>query len=391
MTLKILHIEDTCTGCGACVSSCPKQALNLSYNKEGFYVPHLKAELCINCKICEKSCHVLNSNIPFELSLNYKSFMVKATDKTIVTKSSSGGVFSLLANQILSEGGIVYGARYSFEKERLEHSSTDKCTIDELRKSKYIESYMGSTFKNVREQLLSGRKVLFCGTPCQVEGLHYFLTTKKTDTTNLLLVRFICHGVPSNKFFTEYKQYEEHKYKSKMISFDFRPKIKGWRSSDWEMIFDNGKEEKGPYYYYYYYSYFQKSNLLRESCYSCRRVFHEIADITIGDFWGINKFRPGNNEQEGVSVFLAHNRKSLEYLEVIKRQSKIEEIPLSAISYIYREVRDRAAKYNEYKDVMKHVVNKGYMTVAKQKLSLEISKRKIKDKIRNLLQWRKKQ
>ena len=108
MSLRILNIEDTCTGCGACVSSCPKQALNLSYDKEGFYVPHLDPEKCINCKICEKSCHVLNSEVPSEPSFNYKAYMIKAKDKAIVSKSSSGGAFSLLANKILSEGGVVY-------------------------------------------------------------------------------------------------------------------------------------------------------------------------------------------------------------------------------------------------------------------------------------------
>lgn len=392
MTLKLLHIEDTCTGCGACVSSCPKQALYLSYNKEGFYVPHLKEELCVNCKLCEKSCHVLNSEAPSKPSLNYKAFMIKAKDNTIVRRSSSGGAFSLLANQILSEGGVVYGARYNFEEERLEHSSSDKCTMDELRKSKYIESYMGDTFKTVREQLLSGKKVLFCGTPCQVEGLNYFLTTKKTDKSNLLLVRFICHGVPSNQFFTEYKHYEELKHKSKMISFDFRPKTNGWHSSDWKMSFANGKEENGPYYYYYYY-YFQLSNILRSSCYSCKRIMTEISDITIGDFWGINKFRPSNHDQEGISVFIAHNEKALRYLNNIKSVSTVEEIPLSAINYIYREANDRTKIYNEQKKIMQRVVNEGYMTMAKHSLNFEIKKRKAKDKVRRIISsiWRKKQ
>lgn len=391
MLLKILHIEDTCTGCGACVSSCPKQALCLSYDKEGFYVPRLDAKKCINCKICEKSCHVLNSAVPSIPSLNYKAYMIKAKDKTIVSKSSSGGAFSLLANHILSEGGIVYGARYNFKEERLEHSSSDKCSMDELRKSKYIESYMGNTFKEVQDQLVSGRKVLFCGTPCQVEGLHYFLTRKKIDITNLLLVRFICHGVPSNQFFTEYKHYEEKKHKSQIIAFDFRPKTNGWRSSDWKMTFANGKTEKGPYYYYYYYYYFQLCNTLRSSCYSCKRIMNENSDITIGDFWGIHKLQPDNNDQEGISVFLAHNEKALQYLDAIKENSSIEEIPLSAIDYIYREANDRAEIYHERNEVMKRVVKNGYMAVVKKRLGLKIRGRKIKDGIhktlRPILRW----
>lgn len=375
--LKLFDIIDTCTGCGACVSSCPKQALTLTYDKEGFYYPYIDKDKCVNCKICEKSCHVLNAETPNSPSLKYKAYMIKANDKRIVSNSSSGGAFTLLANQIISEGGIVYGARYNFDLERLEQCSTNICSLNELRKSKYIESYLGDTFKTIREQLTSGYKVLYCGTPCQVEGLHHFLMTNKIDTTNLLLVRFICHGVPANQFFTEYKHYEEKRHKSKMVSFDFRPKTNGWRSSDWKMTFANGKEEKGPYYYYYYYYYFQLSNLLRRSCYSCKRVFHEIADITIGDFWGIQTYRPENKDQEGISVMLVHNEKAASMLPLIQMNSSIEEIPHSAIDYIYREANDRSKILSERKGLSFDIQEHGYMPIAKKHLGTLIFKRKI--------------
>ena len=250
MALMILGIEETCTGCGACVSVCAKNALILKYNEEGFYYPQLDTGKCVDCKLCEKVCHVLNNKVPEKPSRNYEAYMLKAKDKNIVQRSSSGGVFSLLANEIIKQNGVVYGACYNFEKERLEHVSSDDCSLEELRKSKYIESYTGDIFKYVRQRLVEGRKVLFCGTPCQIEGLHKYLEVKRVATTNLLLVRFVCHGVPSNRFFTEYKHYEERKVDSKMISFDFRPKERGWRNSDWKMNFANGKEETGRYYYY---------------------------------------------------------------------------------------------------------------------------------------------
>lgn len=375
MSLKILHLEDTCTGCGACISSCPKHALTLSYDKEGFYYPHLDANKCISCRICEKSCHVLNAVVPSFPSLNYKAYMLKAKDKGIVRNSSSGGAFTLLANKVLSDSGIVYGARYNFDKEILERCSSDNCSLEELRKSKYIESYLGETFKAILKQLQSGRKVLFCGTPCQVEGLYHFLLTMKVDTTNLLLVRFICHGVPANRFFTEYKHYEERKYKSKMVSFDFRPKINGWRSSDWKMFFSNGKEVKGPYYHFYYYYCFQMSTLLRRSCYSCKRVYHELADITIGDFWGINKYRPGNKDQDGISLLLTHNKKGASMLSLIRDYCSLEELPLSAIEYVYREARDRKNKLSERKKLSAAIKKHGHLYIAKQRLRCVIMKR----------------
>lgn len=391
MPLKILHIDNTCTGCGACVSTCPKDALTLSYDKEGFYYPHLDVGKCVDCKACEKTCHVLN--VPHKPSLNYKAFMLKANDKDIVHKSSSGGAFTLLANEVLKNGGVVYGARYNFQEERLEHCSTDICSLDELRKSKYIESYSGTIFKEVLHNLKTGRWVLFVGTPCQIEGLHHFLCTRKTDMKNLLLVRFICHGVPSNKFFTEYKHYEENKHKSKMTFFDFRPKIHGWRSSDWKMCFDNGKIETGPYYYYYYYYYFQTSNTLRASCYLCRRVFNESADITIGDFWGIHKLCPDNQDQEGITVLLAHNDKALKFVKRIQEYSLVTPIPTSAVDYIYKEALERSKIFDERNLIMKQVAEQGYMAVAKKQVGMAIMKYKIKGRIlhyiRTIQKWTK--
>ena len=208
--------------------------------------------------------------------------MIKAHDKNIINQSSSGGVFSLLADKIIKEGGAVFGAVYNFEKERLEHTSSAIVEVDLLRKSKYIESYTGNIYKEVENILRTGKKVLFVGTPCQISGLNKYLTVKKTDRSQLLLVRFVCHGVPSNKFFTEYKHYEENKYGGKMISFDFRPKDKGWGYSCWKMMFDNNTTIFGPYNFFYYYTSFQKNTLLRRCCYDCDRITdNNIADLTI--------------------------------------------------------------------------------------------------------------
>lgn len=393
MPLKVLHIKDLCTGCGACVAVCPKKALTLSYDEEGFYFPHLDEDKCVKCQLCEKTCQAIQNKTPSEPSCNYKAYMLKAKDKDIVKKSSSGGAFTLLADSVLQQGGLVFGARYDYGKELLEQCSTDNCTLAELRKSKYIESYTGDTFNEVIYALKTGRKVLYCGTPCQIEGLHCFMQTKKVDTSNLLTVRFVCHGVPSNKFFTEYKHYEEKKHHSKMIHFDFRPKTRGWRSADWLMSFENGKTESISAYYSYYYTYFEHNYILRRSCYSCKRVFHEMADLTIADFWAIHKYRPNNNDQEGISLCLVHTEKGEEALVDVINNCHSEIIPNEVIDNIYREARQRGGEVKYRGDEIKSVLKTDYMTVARKRLRKTILMNKTKDYISKLIRplmiWRK--
>ena len=384
MSLKILNIDDKCTGCGACVSVCPKDALSLKYDPEGFYYPSLNESACISCGLCERSCQALCEDDSREEE-NRHYFMAKAIDKKIVKESSSGGAFSVLADFVIKQGGVVYGARYNYGLERLEQASTQTCSIKELRKSKYIESYTGSIFRNVYDDLKSGKTVLYVGTPCQIEGLSQYLAIKRADITNLIRVRFICHGVPSNQFFTEYKHYEEKKHKSKIVAIDFRPKIRGWRYSDWKMVFENNEVDQGPYTHYYYYYYFQSSNILRKCCYSCARVLNDCADITIADFWGIHKYKPENKDQEGISLIITHSPKSLVLLKGLDEFEFIEEIPENAISYIKREVNSRKGLTEAREKFMKQVRESGYMKTAKKHSGMTIFKTRFKAKIRNLI------
>lgn len=384
--LKILQIDYECTGCGACISSCPKDALSLLYDNEGFYYPHLDSKRCIDCKLCEKACHVLNKDPRNEPSKNYTPFMVKSKDKNVLRNSSSGGAFSILSGVVLDQGGIVFGARYNFEAERLEHCSTDLCTIEELRKSKYIESYTGTIFKDVLFQLLNGRKTLFCGTPCQIEGLSHYLKQKNVDTTNLILVRILCHGVPANKYFTEYKHFEEKRFHSKLTSFDFRPKTQGWWSIDWKMSFQNGVIEQGYYnlYYYYYYYYLPNNLTLRKCCYNCKYINNETADFTIADFWGIKQYRPTPSDNEGVSLVLVHSSKADNLLQSISSVCECSQLPQSAVDYIYNSSFRNTELFQQRLAMSKQIAEKGFMKIAKDDLKNQIFKNRLfhfKDKL----------
>lgn len=383
--LRILDIDDTCTGCGACVSVCARGALSLVYNEEGFYYPELNPDLCIDCHLCEKSCHIKNKPIKEEINREFVPYMLKAKDDRLVKKSSSGGIFSLIANEILSKGGIVYGARYNFDKERLEHSSTDECSLDELRKSKYIESYMGNTFADVRKQLIANRKVFFCGTPCQVKGLLTFLETRKTSTENLLTVRFICHGVPANKFFTEYKKWKENIVGSKITQIDFRPKTRGWSQSNILLKFANGKVIDEAYKENYYYYYFQLNSLLRTCCYDCKQLHEPVGDFTIADFWGIRMYDPSNKDNKGISLALVQTEKAKKILDAISNHSQVEELPQSAVDYIYKDAPYKKTLLERRASMMREAIEIGYMPHAIKTLRGRIIKEKVKNCFKNIL------
>lgn len=378
MGLKILTIGNSCTGCGACVSICPRSALKLKPDEEGFYYPVIENSKCINCGLCDECCQIL-----FPAKINYdtyqNNFMAKAADKNIVKNSSSGGVFSLMAERILNGNGIVYGAKYDYDNKILVHTSSENCTLSELRKSKYIESYSGSIFYDVAKKLKEGKDVLFVGTPCQIEGLKRYLDVIKISQEKIILVQFICHGVPSNKFFTEYLKYEENKHHSQIKYFDFRPKTRGWKGGDWKMVFKNGKIVEGPWNQYYYYSLFYSNeyNILRPSCFKCRRVYGDSADITIGDFWGIRSYDPMNHENEGMSLIMTRTNKGSEFIKSLEGFQYCKSIPSNAVEYVKRETQNRNPLDGNRIKFMEYVKKSGYMKTAKKFLRFRILKNRL--------------
>ena len=368
---------DKCTACGACVSVCSKDAIQLVSDEEGFYIPVCDESKCIGCKLCESVCHVLNSTHPRVDPSYVDAFMLKANDKELVKKSSSGGAYSLLANYVLDNGGCVYGAAYDYKGEVLTCSSTQECSLDVLRKSKYVESFMGNTFRKIGRNLKENRLVLFCGTPCQCRGLLSYIHLKKLSNKNLLIVRFICHGVPSNKFLTDYKHWMENKNKSKVVEFDFRPKNFGWRQQSMRLIFENGTVYTQPNISDLYLTCFYKSVNLRKSCYECSFDKEDYADLTIGDFWGIKSYCPNNKDQEGISVVLAHNEKGLACLDNLLDKCSLERLPSHAVKYIFNDFDD-SKDIEKRRVFMQSVIKKGYMSAALDSFGSLMRKNKIR-------------
>lgn len=349
MDLRILQIDNACTGCGACANICPKHCLRLEPDDEGFFYPKYDEADCIECGLCEKACHVVTPQEHCAPNPN-RFFIYHSKDESILEASSSGGGFSLFADWILNQNGVVFGSCYNGENERLEVCNTEHTSLASLRKSKYLESFTGNAFSDIRKLLLEGRRVLYCGTPCQVRGLKQYLNVTHTNMELLLTMDFACHGVPSNGYFKQFKRMFEKQGK-KVVEVDFRHKDFSktnmmWHDMTLRLGFSDGSEKVFPRrsYYYYYYEPFLDNLFLRKSCYQCDIALHSDADISLGDFWGINKHRKELDDNKGMSFVCVNNEKYLPLWDELSNEGFSEHLPFEAISYQYEDKREKRLK-----------------------------------------------
>lgn len=320
--------KSQCCGCSACANICPHNAISMLPDEAGFEYPRVDEGKCVKCHLCENICNYANSKInnsPME------AYAGVSKNVSVLQNSSSGGIFTELASILLDEQGLVYGAQLSYENENivLAHRRIDnKKELHRIRGSKYLQSHIGNTFTEIKKSLLEGKRVLFCGTACQVDGLYGYL---KKDYENLYTVDIVCHGVPSPSIYNDYLKFLKVKYKADDIQLRFRDKKKnGWQHGAVITIKKSGKikEKKISFMMSSFYMAFMHSQIIRESCYSCKYACkNRPADITLGDFWGIQKEHPeilkrnGGllNEENGISCILVNTEKGHELFEVSKK------------------------------------------------------------------------
>ena len=335
--------KSLCCGCSACATRCPKACITMVEDSEGFLYPQVDASLCIDCGLCEKVCHELH---PFEERKPLQVLAANNKDTDIRLISSSGGIFTILAEKTLSEGGVVFGARFDENWQVvLDYTETTE-GLDAFRGSKYVQARTASAYKDCEQFLKSGRKVLFSGTPCQIAGLKHFL---RKDYDNLTTVDFVCHGTPSPKVWKKYL--EEVKQKaavqaaagksSDLLSLkstpvitgvNFREKSTGWKkfrfvlslaeasaegkkSADLSSIdYISDSFEDNPYM-----KVFLRDMILRPSCYNCQaKSNRSLSDITIADFWGVQNHHPEIDDDGGTSLVMANSVKGQEALDLTK-------------------------------------------------------------------------
>jgi murB family protein len=297
---------ELCVGCGACFSACPNSAISMGKNDFGYYKPMIDIEKCINCGVCTRVCPAINE-IATSNSETPECYEVISADEKILEKSSSGGAFSLLAHAVFEKGGCVFGAAWTedFSVEHIMIENEDD--MYKLRKSKYLQSYVGDTFRKVKEKLEEGKYVLFSGCPCQAAGLRQYLGSKEYD--NLLIVDLLCANAPSPDFF---KKYIQDSYGNNIEKYEFRDKTYGWNCVTTKVTFIDGTIHMiNKAYQSDYQRVFHNHAMCSYHCENCKyQNVPKIGDITIGDFWGINSNDKEVDSSKGISALLVNNEKA---------------------------------------------------------------------------------
>lgn len=313
--IKLSQKADCC-GCGACAQSCPKTCITMVPDAEGFLYPMVDASRCVECGLCEKVCPILKNAKPEPTQV--QAFVAYAENHDLRRESSSGGMFTLLAQEILSRNGAIFGAAFDEDFSVRHISVEDQGELRRLRGSKYVQSRMEDSYRQVKELLMQGRPVLFTGVSCQIAGLKAFLGK---EYENLWTVDILCHGVPSPAVWQRYCREQEANHGGKLARVFFRDKRTGWRSSSMVLQFTNGEEYSRRGGEDPYLKLFLSDICLRPSCHSCRfKELPRLSDLTIGDAWGIEKHMPDLDDDRGASVVILNSEKGRRLWEQIEAQ-----------------------------------------------------------------------
>lgn len=355
--MDVVQNKTDCTGCHACASVCPKQCIEMKEDHEGFLYPEIDHELCVHCNRCAENCPTISgvrqsaedieSKVAEAADFNCtdakepavhndtdqampKAYAAYNLNLEVRLQSSSGGVFSLIAEHVLDQGGVVFGAAMTADCMGVEHICiTEPSRLGRLRTSKYVQSKIGNAYKEAKEYLLTGKMVLFTGTPCQISGLYAFLGERYD---NLITQDIICHGVPSPLVWKKHAGYIERKYKAKLTDVNFRDKIKGWREKYLGLRLSNGETKHIIVDKELFLQGYLADYMLRPSCYACKfKGIQRQADITLADFWGVEHVLPEMDDGKGTSLVLVHSPKGMQLWEEISHKMCTKECDIKAV------------------------------------------------------------
>ena len=319
-----------CCGCGACVQRCPKQCITFSYDQEGFRYPTVEENECIECGLCEKVCPMLQ---PEKVNAVEETYAAYNKDNKIVAKSTSGGVFASFVQCVIDRNGVVFGARFDDQwRVMLDYAETMKDAV-KFSGSKYVEAGIGNVYIQVEKFLKERRMVLFSGTPCQIAGLRAFL---RKEYEKLITVEVVCHGVPSTKVWHSYLMElidnfgdGDNSNLEEIKSVNFRYKPDGWRRYKLKVDFRNGKSYAVNRGDDAYLKSFVASLDSRPCCFHCKfKDGRSRADITLGDYWCVEKIQPEMDNQMGCNVVIINSEKGMNLIpmdDLVIQKANLEE------------------------------------------------------------------
>lgn len=311
--MNLLNKKEACCGCTACSNVCPKEAISMIADDEGFLYPIIKDELCVECGLCKEICSFHDS---YDVSRNYENPLVYAArhrQKKKLLASRSGAIFIALSDVVLQNGGLVYGVGYDSDFAAVYKRAATKEERNEFRGSKYVQANLENVFRLIKIDLQQEKTVLFSGTPCHTAGLRSFLAQERVDCAGLYMCDIICHGVPSPMMWHSYLVYIKNKYKQEILSVNFRDKEYGWNSHLESFLLSSGRK----IVLNIYTDLFYKHLMFRPACGNCKYTnFQRPSDITLGDYWGWQKrFPEFNKDDMGVSLILVNTDKGKSLFE----------------------------------------------------------------------------
>lgn len=377
--------KSDCSGCHACVGACPKQCIEMTIDNEGFLYPEVDKSVCVDCGLCEKACQAIN---PIKSKNTPTAYACYNTNDEIRMQSSSGGVFTLLAEMIIDKGGAVFGAAFDDDLNVCHICVESKEALRKLRGSKYLQSIIGNTYKEAKILLDKGRYVLFTGTPCQIDGLLHYLN-KEYD--KLYTQDIICHGVPSPMVWHRYLEYQKSAFGGEIdreTPPSFRRKDEGWRRYSLSLCFTGSdKEYRQTLDKDLYMKAFLSNICLRPSCYSCHsKTLNRNSDITLADFWSIEKVLPDFSDDKGISLVMVNSKKGALLFDEIRNNLCFKEADINeTIKYnssVYKSVampkrRNRfLGKVNgaDFGILVKKYTKVSFTTKVKIKCKIELKK-----------------
>ena len=369
--IQLFKNKYQCCGCNACEMVCGKKAITMIEDEYGFRFPQIDTGKCVGCGSCQKVCCINND---VELCKPGTVYAASYKNKEISAKSASGGIFAALTKQVLTEGGIVFGSAYTkqFDVEVVPIEKIED--LPRLQGSKYVQSSMNSSFLKIKSELQTGRTVLFCGVPCQVEALKRFLGR---SYENLLLVDIVCHGVPSNRMLKDYLSFLADKKKMEVQSIQFRTKTKGqnvYGEIAYRQVSHTGeiayRQEPLISYKSSYYKLFLNCQIFRDSCYHCKFAgTKRPGDISLCDYWGIEDEHPDfvkEVEKEGlagISAIMLNTNAGIDFFERLKQEFVLGESTVEQVAKHNPQLQAPSVETAERKQVLDCYRQSGYQGV----------------------------